>query len=124
MVKKQGTSANIVHLGGWLTIEEVRSIMINGRAAVSILGWIHTEKPVFENPQPSKTSYPVVLAGAPADVVLAHARTHAGHPVKVVTSGRLYRGGERCLVKVKFVEILDVSTGPLASQDEAVQTGR
>ena len=112
MVKKS-KSVNVVHLGGWLTIEKVHVIPISGRQMLSIVGWIHTRKPASVDAEPQKTSYPVVFAGTPADIILARAKTDPGQPVKVITSGRLYREADQCFVKVEYVEILDVRTGPL-----------
>ena len=108
-MSQNGTaSANIVHLGGWLIISEVRILLLNERQMAVILGWVHTKKPGSAKAPPTNTSYPVVFAGATADILLAWAKNHAQNSlIKIITSGKLYREAGQCLVKVKFVEILD-----------------
>ena len=108
------TAVNSVQLGGWLTIDEVRSVSLDGRGeGVSISGWIHAQKKTALQNQPVDTRYPVIIAGGPASTVLAWAKKRPNQPIKVLVSGRLFRRNGQCMVRVRFVEILEVVTGTL-----------
>ena len=107
MTQHNATSVNIVHLGGWLTLESVRTLSLNGHGdPLSILGWIHTRKPHTVDMPPLDTSYPVLLTGVPASLVLEWSRESPAYPLRVLIRGRLFRRNGQCLVKVRFVERL------------------
>jgi len=110
--------ANLVHLSGWLVIDDARAIPLNGHQAFAIRGYIHTEKPATGDTPPVDTSYPVLFAGEPADIVLAWARLRSDKPIKMAISGNLFRKFGRCYVRVRYVDILEVATGPLDDERE------
>ncbi len=103
---------NLVHLSGWLTVEHVETIPVDGhrQPEISIYGLLHTRKP--RRNRPSNGSYPVLLTGRPARIVMDWARSQP-ELIKLAAIGRLLRRDEKMVVLVRYVEILDVETGPL-----------
>ena len=112
------SSANVVHLSGWLVVGEVQAIPLDGRQALSIRGHLHMHKPRSGKASPVETSYPVLFTGIPAEIVLEWAQVRPDRPVKMVVSGRLFQKHGECLVLVRFVEILEAQTGPLDPRDD------
>jgi len=109
---KQGV-VNVVHLAGWLIVDVVQAIPLNGRQAISIRGHIHTHKPCSRNAHPVDTSYPVLFTGHPAMIVLEWAKIRPDRPIRVALNGCLFQKRGVYVVLIKYVSVLELKTGPL-----------
>ncbi len=103
--------ANSVHLSGWVEVNEIKCIRMNGSAETSIRATIYSKNPQQYPRQPQK--YPVYFTGTQAEIV-AHALSATGTIPKAVVNGRLFQVDGELFVLAQHVQVLDrISTGRL-----------
>jgi len=110
--------ANIVHLAGWLVVDDVSTLPLLKRQGIAVRGHLWMQKP-GSGKTASDESYPVLFTSKPAEIVLHWAKVRPSKPIKMTVSGRLFRKGSLLTVWVKYLEVLEVQTAPL---DETLPT--
>lgn len=107
--------ANYFHLSGWFTVASVTTIQGIGEPV--IYGYVHIQKPK-DCTEVNVTSYPVVLTGKPANIILDYARQAKRDCPRVMVHGRMakQKPNSEPVLLVRFLEILDVDTKLLDPQ--------
>jgi hypothetical protein len=106
-------SNNVVFLAGWLQVERIETIPLNGSCSgeLAIHASLYTDKAYLGG------KHPLLLSGQPAQIALDWARQSdpkSGLP-QVIVQGQLISRQESTLVHVKFIRFL-------GALDPAVQT--
>ena len=96
-------SNNNVHLIGWMEIERVEMLALDGDVPQPVIhAWLYTDKAYFGG------KHPILLSGQPAVITLEWARQSdpkAGLP-QVIINGRLVSRQESTAVLVKFISFV------------------
>ena len=110
--------ANYFHLTGWFTLTQVQSVPIGRHVMPVIHGYVHNHKPDAPD-EVKKDSFPVILAGKTANIVLEYAKhSNSKSCPRVMAHGRLIKRTPEDFptLLVQYLEILDVDTGLLNSK--------
>ena len=120
--------ANVVILSGWLYIEQVLDIPLDGRVHQALRCTVMTKRPpekyqlICEGHL--KRGYPVVLTGKPMEMILDWARERSNLP-RVVIQGPLRKlNGDdsdhvHTIIDAKYLDILDIPTSSYIRAEEA-----
>jgi len=117
-IKTSTKGANVVLLSGWLLIEKVMEIGLNGRTEQALQACVMTRRPPLDGSKITKKQraygFPVLLTGTQASIVLDCARENNILP-RVVAEGKLLKVPEpdvlNMLVHIKYLDILDAGNG-------------
>ncbi len=120
--------ANVVILSGWLYIEQVLDIPMDGRVHQALRCTLMTKRPPDNSQNISEghlnRGYPIVLTGKRMDIILDWARQRNNLP-RVVIQGPLRKvngnghGLASTIIDAKYLDILDISTSSPISTGEA-----
>ena len=121
--------ANVVILSGWLYIEQVLDIPMDGRVHQALRCTLMTKRPPSNSQNISEghlnRGYPIVLTGKRMDIILDWARQRNNLP-RVVIQGPLRKvngkgdGLASTIIDAKYLDILDISTSnPNPSKEAA-----
>ena len=111
--------ANVVILSGWLYIEQVLDIPMDGRVHQAMRCTLMTKRPPDNFQKISEghlnRGYPIVLTGKRMDIILDWARQRSNLP-RVVIQGPLRKvngnghGLASTIIDAKYLDILDITT--------------
>ena len=111
--------ANVVILSGWLYIEQVLDIPMDGRVHQALRCTLMTKRPPDNSQHISEghlnRGYPIVLTGKRMEIILDWARKRSNLP-RVVIQGPLRKvngnghGLESTIIDAKYLDILDITT--------------
>ena len=121
--------ANVVILSGWLYIEQVLDIPLDGRIHQALRCTLMTKRPPVNTQHVSEghlnRGYPVVLTGKRMEIILDWARQRSNLP-RVVIQGPLRKVNgdghehEHTIIDAKYLDILDITTSsPVPSKEAA-----
>ena len=118
--------ANVVILSGWLFIEQVLDIPLDGRIHQALRCTLMTKRPPVNSQHISEghlsRGYPVVLTGKRMEIILDWARKRNNLP-RVVIQGPLRKVNgdghehERTIIDAKYLDILDITTSSLVPSE-------
>ena len=116
-VQSSPKGANVVLLSGWLLIEKVMEIGLNGRKEQALQACVMTRQPPLDGSKITNKQraygFPVLLTGTQANIILECARENYAPP-RVVAEGKLLKVPEpdalNMLVHIKFLDILDTGS--------------
>ena len=120
--------ANVVILSGWLYIEQVLEIPLDGRVHQALRCIIMTKRPPANIQHLAEghlsKGYPVVLTGKRMEIVLDWARERTSLP-RVVIQGPLRKingnghGHARTIIDAKYLDILDITPNDRIQPEKA-----
>ena len=121
--------ANVVILSGWLYIEQVLDIPMDGRVHQALRCTLMTKRPPDNSQNISEghlnRGYPIVLTGKRMEIILDWARVRSNLP-RVVIQGPLRKlNGDgtdhaHTIIDAKYLDILDITTSnPVPSKEVA-----
>ena len=112
--------ANVVILSGWLYIEQVLDIPLDGRVYQALWCTLMTKRPPANSQHISEghlnRGYSIVLTGKRMEIILDWARKRSSLP-RVVIQGPLRKVNgnehehESTIIDAKYIDILDITTG-------------
>ena len=123
--------ANVVILSGWLYIEQVLDIPLDGRVHQALRCTLMTKRPPDNSQNISEghlnRGYPIVLTGKRMEIILDWARKRNNLP-RVVIQGPLRKingngnghGLASTIIDAKYLDILDITiSSPVPSKEAA-----
>jgi len=118
--------ANVVILSGWLYIEQVLDIPMDGRVHQALRCTLMTKRPPVNAQHVSEghlnRGYPIVLTGKRMEIILDWARKRNNLP-RVVIQGPLRKvngdghGHASTIIDAKYLDILDITASSLAPSE-------
>ncbi len=120
--------ANVVILSGWLYIEQVLEIPLDGLVHQALRCTLMTKRPPANSQHLSEghlnRGYPIVLTGRRMEIILDWARKRSNLP-RVVIQGPLRKlngdGNDHAhtIIDAKYLDILDITTNSFIRAEEA-----
>ena len=119
--------ANVVILSGWLNIDQILDIPMDGQIYQAVMCTVMTKRPPSNPNHVSnghlQQGYPVVLTGKPLEIILGWAREMKELP-RVVIQGPLRKlsgNGSKdtqTIIDAKYLDILDITSKDRISAQE------
>lgn len=119
--------ANVVILSGWLNIDQILDIPMDGQIYQAVMCTVMTKRPPSNPNHVSEghllRGYPVVLTGKPLEIILDWAREMKELP-RVVIQGPLRKlngnGSDttQTIIDAKYLDILDITPKDQVSSRE------
>lgn len=119
--------ANVVILSGWLNIDHILDIPMDGQIYQAVMCTVMTKRPPSNPNHVSdghlQRGYPVVLTGKPMEIILDWAREIKEIP-RVVIQGPLRKmngngsNDTQTIIDAKYLDILDITSKNQISSEE------